>query len=439
MRRQVAAAWVRGERRRRADGPRARAILLWASVSLLGVPGPGPAQDWPQWRGPNRDGRLVGSVAPARWPATLKRAWKVEVGIGHSSPLIVGDAVYVFARQGENEVARRLAAATGKEIWRDSYPAPYEMNPAARGHGKGPKSTPVYADGNLYTLGISGVLSCLDAQTGKARWRHDFASRYKQTSPVFGTAMSPVADRGLVIAHVGGENDGALTAFDAKTGATRWRWAGDGPAYASPIVVTLGGVRQIVTQTQRRCVGVAVDTGTLLWSLPFTTSYDQNSVTPVAAGDRLIFAGMRQPTFAVRVRKNGAAWSAEKVWETRDVTMYMSTPVASGTRLYGMSERRSGQMFCLDVATGKLLWNGEGRMGDNASIWEAGPNVLALTTGADLIVYRKAGDALAEAARYEVADSATWASPAASRGRILVKDETTLASWNLPASLGSAR
>ena len=414
-------------------------IGLWAvsAVSCLSVRA--FAQDWPQWRGPNRDGRLAGSVAPGRWPAKLGPVWKVEVGIGHSSPLVVGEAAYVFTRQGANEVARRLSLVTSREIWRESYPAPYEMNPAARGHGKGPKSTPVYADGSLFTLGISGILSCLDAQTGKVRWRHDFASQHKQTSPVFGTATSPIVDRGLLIAHVGGENDGALTAFDAKTGATRWRWAGDGPAYASPIVVTLGGVRQVVTQTQRRCVGVAADTGKLLWSLPFTTAYDQNSVTPVAARDLLVFAGMRQPTFAVRVRKSGAEWSAEKVWETRDATMYMSTPVFSGTRLYGMSERRSGQMFSIDVATGKLLWSGEGRMGDNASVWEVGPNVLALTTGADLIVYRKTGDALAEAARYDVADSATWASPAFSRGLLLVKDETSLALWTIPTASGPAR
>ena len=329
--------------------------------------------DWPQWRGPNRDGRLTGFVVPARWPGRLARKWKVEVGEGHASPLVVQNSAYIFARANENESTRRLDLATGREIWRDAYPAPYTMNPAAQGHGKGPKSTPVYADGSLYTLGIGGILSCLDAASGRVRWRHDSAARHKQTAPLYGTAMSPLVDRGLLIAHLGGHDDGELTAFEAKTGRVRWRWTEDGPAYASPIVVTLDGVRQIVTQTQKRCVGLAADSGKLLWDLPFTTAFDQNSITPVAAGNRLIFAGMRQPTFAVSVRKTGADWTAHRVWETRDVTMYMSTPVVSGNRLYGLSERRSGQMFCLDVASGKTLWTGEGRLGDNASVWLAGP------------------------------------------------------------------
>jgi outer membrane protein assembly factor BamB len=415
-----------------------RPICLAALALGAGTGTAAYAQDWPQWRGPTRDGNLAASAAPTRWPATLTRGWRVPVGEGHASPLVVGKAVYVFAREGEDEVARRLDLATGREAWRDRYPAPYEMNPAARGHGKGPKSTPAFGDGRLYTFGITGVLSCLDANTGKVVWRHEFSKKHKQTSPLFGTAMSPLLDRGLLIAHVGGQDDGALTAFDARTGAVRWRRTEDGPAYASPIAVTLGGVRQIVTQTEKNCVGIDAATGNLLWSLPFTTAYDQNSITPVAVGDRIVFAGMRQPTFAVRPVRKGSAWEAEKLWQTGDVTMYMSTPVYSGGRLYGFSERRSGQMFVLDAATGKTLWTGEGRQGDNASIWDAGPHLLALTTGADLIVYRKEANALTEAARYTVADSAVWASPALSGGRLLVKDVGTLTLWLLSAPAKAA-
>jgi outer membrane protein assembly factor BamB len=244
--------------------------------------------------------------------------------------------------------------------------------------------------------------------------------------------MSPVVDRGLLIAHVGGHDNGALTAFDAKTGRVRWRWTGDGPAYASPIVVNLGGARQVVTQTQRLCVGVAAETGRLLWSIPFTTPYDQSSVTPVLAGDLLVFGGTRQPTFACRVRRSGAGWTAAKVWEARDVTLYMSTPVASGTRLYGMSERSRGQLFSLDAPTGKVGWTGPGRFAENAALFDAGPVVLVLTTGSELIVFRKNGAALTEAARYEVADSATWASPAFLGRRILIKDATTVVVWEIP-------
>lgn len=414
---------------------RAKMIAGFGLATFCLAPLTAAAQDWPQWRGPNRDGKIPAASAPAKWPEKLERKWRVTVGEGHASPLIVGDAAFVFAREGESEIVRRLELATGRETWRAEYPAPYEMNPAAQGHGKGPKSTPVFADGRLFTFGISGILSAWDAKTGKRIWRRDFGTEHKQTSPTFGTAMSPVVDRGLLIAHVGGQDDGALTAFDVRTGQARWRWTGDGPAYSSPVLVTLGGVRQVVTQTQKQCIGLDAGSGKLLWSVPFTTPYEQNSVTPVAVGgDRIVFAGLQKPTFAAAVKKSGGdAWTAEKLWDAPEAMMYMSTPVLSGNRLYGMSARRSGQMYALDIADGKMLWTGEGRTGENAAVYEAGSFLLALTTGADLIVFRK-GDsgALTEAARYTVAETPTWASPAIAGNRILIKDVNTLALWTIP-------
>jgi outer membrane protein assembly factor BamB len=124
------------------------------------------AQDWPQWRGANRDGVVTGFTAPNTWPDQLKQIWKAPVGVGHSSPLVIGARIYLHSRQAENEVAAAYDLNTGKTIWQNSYPIAYTMNPAAAGHGKGPKSTPVYSNGKLYTLGITGVLSCYDTAKG---------------------------------------------------------------------------------------------------------------------------------------------------------------------------------------------------------------------------------------------------------------------------------
>lgn len=387
--------------------------------------------DWNQWRGPNRDGKLPSFRPPAQWPAQLTQSWKLDVGLGHSSPIVVGQAVYVFAREGEEEVTRRLELGNGKVVWQDRSPAPYEMHPAARGHGPGPKSTPTYAGGRLYTLGISGILSCLDASSGKVLWRHDFKGEFQVTSPLYGAATSPLVDRGLVICHVGGNDSGALTAFDARTGQVRWRWTGDGPAYSSPIAVDLGGVRQIVTQSQKLCIGVAAQDGKLLWSLPFTTAFTQNIFTPVVAGDRIILGGMLKPTFALRVRKEGAEWKPEQVWETTEAAFYMNTPVLSDGRLYGFSQRQSGQLVTLDAATGQVRWTGEARLSTNAQVLDGGAVVLVLTVDADLFVFKKEGATLTQAARYEVAGSPTWATPVVVGRRILVKDLNSLISWEL--------
>lgn len=357
--------------------------------------------------------------------------WRVEVGEGHAGPLVVGNAVYVFARRGEQEVAYRLDRATGRVIWTASYAAPYEMNPAARDHGKGPKATPVYHEGRLVTFGISGILSCLDAQTGKVLWRRDFAREHKATSPLFGTSASPLVLDGRVITHVGGHDDGALAAFDLRTGATVWRWQGDGPGYASPVAATLGGVRQIVTQTQQHIVGVEAGNGRLLWKLPFQTPYVQNIVDAVPLGSDLLCAGLQNPTFRVSFSRSGGTLTPNRVWEQRDATFYMSTPVLLEGRVVGFTDKQRGNLVVVDPASGRLLWSGDGRMGENASLTVAGSRLLVLTTDAVLRVLRLSGSGLSEERRYRVAEKPVWAYPAFSGKHLLVKDLAHLTLWEV--------
>lgn len=386
------------------------------------------AADWPQWRGPARDGVVPGFEAPADWsPAVFVKQWSLPVGEGHASPVVVGDRVYQFARVGEEEVMHCLALADGKLLWRDAYAVPYTMNPAALGHGKGPKATPTVAAGRVFAFGIAGALSAYDATTGKVLWRKTFAGDFPQTSPAFGAAASPLVDGNLVIIHVGGKDQGALTAFDTATGEVRWRWTGDGPGYTSPVIATLGGIRQLVTQSQRRCLALSPADGQLLWEIPFTTNYEQNSVTPLVAGDLVIFGGIGQPTFAVKV----AGTTATRVWETPEITLYMSTPVLAGTRLFGLTNKHKGSLFSLDVATGAVLWKTEGNLGANASLLDLGSTVLVAAVPGDVSVHRKTGDTLTELAKIKVGASPLWAHPALAGNRLLLKDATTLYAYTI--------
>ncbi len=399
-------------------------------VALLGA-ATLPAFDFPQWRGPARDGR-VSVPARAAWPDALRAGWKVKVGAGHASPVVSGDRVFLFSREGEEEVAQSFELATGKRVWRGAYPAPYSMNPAATSHGKGPKSTPVVADGRLYTLGIGGILSCYDATSGHLVWRKEFAGQFKETSPLYGTAMSPVVDGGLLIAHVGGHGDGALTAFDAATGGVRWAWKGDGPGYASPVVGTIGGARQVVTQSQDNLVGLSAEKGEMLWKIPLTTAYEQNAVTPVLAGDLVIYGGLDQPMRAVRVAKKGGAWTPERIWENAEVAAYLSSPVLEGGKLYGFSHRKRGQFFCLDAVTGRTLWLSEGRQAESAAVLAGGGALFLLTTDGAMIVAARDAPAFKPLRTWTVAESATWAHPAVLDGALLVKDVDTLTLWRVP-------
>jgi len=384
------------------------------------------AQEWPQWRGPNRDGIASSFPAPKAWPEKLKLKWKVEIGEGHSSPLVANGRVYLHSRQGEREVVSCLRLEDGQVIWRESYAAPYSVISVAASHGKGVKSTPVIGGGRICTFGISGILSCFDAQTGKSLWRRDF------TAPEYGTAMSPLLDSGLLIAHVGLKGGGALTAFDAQTGAEKWSWKGDGPAYASPIVVELAGIRQVVTQSRGQIIAVSAATGALLWRIPFSTSYDQNAVTPALYRDLLIFSGLQNGILGVRISKRGSAFVAERLWHNKDISMYMSSPVVGGDLVFGFTNRNSGQFFCLDPRSGAVLWTSAGRQGDNAAIIGAGSGLILLTTDASLIVANQSARAYEPLRKYSVASSPTWAHPALLSNGILIKDATTLALWQIP-------
>lgn len=400
-------------------------MLIRTAACLLGFLALASAQEWPQWRGPNRDGVAASISLPKPRPEKFKLQWKVNVGEGYSSPVVAAGKIYVHARQGEREVVSCLRPEDGKMIWQEGYPAPYTVSSAAARHGKGVKSTPVVQDGRLYTLGISGILSCFDAQTGRLQWRKQFSG------PEFGTAMSPMVDRGLLIAYVGFKEGGALAALDAQTGDEKWSWKGDGPAYASPIVADLAGTRQVVTQSRHNIIGVSVATGELLWQIPFATPYEQNIVTPVLYRDLLVFSGIDSGVVAVKLSRRGATFVPETVWRNDDVPMYMSSPVVSGDLLFGFTNRNRGQFFCLDPRSGATLWTSAPRQGDNAAIVDAGSMLLLLTSDAELIVAGKNGKAFEPLQKYTVADSPTWAHPVILKNGILVKDATTLALWQM--------
>ncbi|MBM3242482.1 serine/threonine protein kinase [Candidatus Poribacteria bacterium] len=389
------------------------------------------AQEWPQWRGPKRDGMITEFTAPQVWPDSLKLKWKIPVGTGHSSPVVTDGRIYIHTRQNEEEVVSCLNLENSELLWRKNYPVSYTMNSAATGHGKGPKSTPVLHGGKLYTLGISGILSCFDARTGALKWRKEFSKRFSNTSPLYGTAMSPLVEKGLLIAHLGGHDNGALTAFDVETGNVKWSWEGDGPAYASPIVVELEGTRQIVTQTQNYCVGISAVTGELLWRIPFTTMYDQNIVTPVLYNEMLIFSGVNKGTMAIKVIKKGNDWSTEQIWHNPKVSMYMNSPVLSGDLLFGFSPQRSGHFFCLDVRTGSTLWTSDDQQGENAAILSAEEVLFFLTNNAKLFVVKRNVNGFEPIIQYTVADSPTWAHPVILGNQILIKDASTLARWSV--------
>ena len=395
-------------------------VILIGTASVLG-------QDWPQWRGPDRDGIASGFTAPGQWPAELTQKWRVTVGLGDSTPALVGDRLYVFTRQGEEEVILCLNAANGKELWKDKYTAQAVTGAASR--HPGPRSSPAVADGKAVTLGVGGVVSCLDAGTGKLIWRRD---PFPKIVPRFFAAFSPIIVDGMAIAHLGGQRNGAIIAYDLASGNEKWRWADEGPDYGSPVLVTVGGTKQIATPTERSIVGINVADGKLLWQFPFPPpSRAYNAATPIVGQQMIIITGVGRGTKALRIEKQGSGFAAKELWSSPDLATQFNTPVLKDGLLFGLSNRNN--LFCINAQTGQTAWTGANASGSRGfgAIVGAGSCLIALANDSNLIVYEPDGKAYSEIKRYKVAETETYAHPVIAGNHVFIKDQDSVALWTL--------
>ena len=404
---------------------RLTAIAILATIAAGAIHG--AAQNWLQWRGPDRNGMVASFTAPPSWPDQLQQQWKVEVGLGYATPLVDGAHIYMFSRKGEEEVMSALNAATGETLWETGYPVSFTMNSAAARHGPGPKSTPVLSDGRLFAIGMIGTVTAFDAATGEIVWQHPGSA---DLMPTYTThSFSPLVDRGLVYFHIGGHNQGALTAYDVNTGGVKWSWEGDGPGYGSPILADLGGTRQIITITQGKFVGLDAATGVLLWEYDYPSRNFTNSMTPLLYGQTLIISATSRPVSAIRVEKRNNQWVPELLWENEEATMRMSNGVIVQDMLFSLSTRNSGQYFSIDAKTGETLWLSAPRQAENAAILRAGNLVFSLENDGEMVVFRNNQKAFEPIRRYKLAETDTWTQPTFSGNRVFVKDVSTLTLW----------
>lgn len=325
------------------------------------------AQDWPQWRGPNRDGKAPDFKVPATWPKELTQKWKVTVGDGAASPVLVGDKVFVFSRQDGNEVARCLSITDGKEVWSDKYESLGASGPA-QGFS-GPRSTPAVADGKIVTIGVRGMISCLDAASGKKLWRKDDFKAW----PTFFPSSSPLIRNGVAIAQLGGKENGAIIAYDLATGTEKWRWNGPAPAYASPVLMGVDGATFVVAQTESKLVAVNADDGKLAWELGSTPPPaaadnpggagggpgrgrggrpDNRAPTPAIAGQNIYVAG--RGVRALKLTKDGAGLKSQELWNQADKYIAFSSPTLRGEMLFGLTG--NNELFCLNTKDGSFAW-----------------------------------------------------------------------------------
>lgn len=385
------------------------------------------AQDWPQWRGTNRDGIVKGFITPGSWPPELTMQWSKTIGAGDATPLLVGEHLYLFTRQDDNEVILCLDAGSGDELWRNDYKAAAVTGAASR--HPGPRSTPALSGGKIVTLGATGILSCLDAATGKLIWRKD---PFPGVVPMFFTAMSPVILDGLCIAQLGGAGNGAMIAYDMNSGEERWRWSGEGPDYGSPVLLKTDGVTQIITPTEKSIVGVDLADGKLLWQLPFApVRRAYNAATPIVSGNTVFYGGAGRGTHAVRIEKQGDHFVPTALWDNADLSVQFNTPVLKQNMLFGYSS--SGTFFCIDATNGQTAWSDtvHHERSGFAALLDVGPAIMALPGSSELIFIKPVKDQYTELANMKISDLAIYATPVVAGDRIFIRDEQNITLWKV--------
>jgi outer membrane protein assembly factor BamB len=321
---------------------------------------------------------------------------------------------------------------SGAVKWRKSHAVPFTMGNGGERHGKGPKSSPALADGRLFTMSITGLLSAWDADSGKLLWRSDYSSRFEKGYPYWGASTSPLVDGNRIVVHFGTDDQGALIALDAESGKEIWSHGNDGASYASPILVEIQETRQIVELTMKGLAGVDAESGRLLWEYPYPQiATDQNMITPVYHQGLVLQGGENRGIRCLEPQLNNGAWTVHERWHQKEVALNMSSAVVSGELLYGFSHYGAGRLFCLDIKTGAVLWQGPGRTGENVALLAIPGHIVALVNNGELKIIAASGRRFETVASYHVAESPTWAHPLLLDSGILVKDHQTLTLWSL--------
>jgi len=384
------------------------------------------ADDWPQWLGPTRDNVSPAAIAP--WKDAPPTLWRHPVGEGHSSPVVAGGRVYLHAKVKDRDEEEVIAwdAASGRELWRQVYPrAPFSSI-----FGLGPRATPAVSGEKLYTYGVTGILTCWEAASGKKVWQVDTLKEFNAKNLFFGISCSPLIEGDLLLLNVGGPG-ASIVAFKKETGEVAWKVLDDKASYSSPVALGRGKERQIVFLTQQGLVGVSPADGGLFWKFPLVDKLSESSTTPVLAGDVLIGSSVTYGSAGLKLETREGRPAFSEAWKNPKLTCYISTPVPVGRdHVYMVTGTiippPSATLRCVDAKSGKELWSKPGIGKYHAALLRTtGDRLLMLDDAGGLALLEPDGAEYKELARSKVSGP-TWAHPALAGGRLFLRDDKSL-------------
>ncbi|MFO1511650.1 MAG: PQQ-binding-like beta-propeller repeat protein [Verrucomicrobiota bacterium] len=403
--------------------------FLYAAVAPL-------AADWPQWRGPQRDGQVTGERWPDRLGSNqLQQIWRVELGPSYSGPVVVGDRVFTTETKDKKfEVVTAFDRKSGKQLWQAKWEGALSVPFFAKSNGDWIRATPACDGERLYVAGMRDVLVCLDAKTGAELWRVDFVRKLDAPVPDFGFVCSPLVDGDAVYAQAGA----SVVKLNKRTGEILWRTLQDkggmwGSVFSSPVIATLGGQQQLVVQTREKLAGLALDKGEVLWVQPIEAFRGMNILTPVIHEDILFTSTYGGKTIGFKITQADGKFTVKESW-THKSQGYMSTPVVVNGVAY--EHLKSQRVMAIEIATGRELWTSEQSFGKYWSLVANGDRILALDQRGLLYLFR------ANREKFELLDQSnltkeeTWAHLAVAGDELFVRELNALTAyrWSEPAN-----
>jgi outer membrane protein assembly factor BamB len=383
--------------------------------------------DWIGFRGPNRDGRLTGVKIAADWNQhPPKQIWRHRVGPGWGSFAVVGSHVFTQEQWGDDEVVVCYDAATGEIIWAHKDTARFTEVVA----GPGPRATPTFHEGKLYTQGAAGKLNCLNAATGSVLWARDIVADSGGKVPDWGFAASPLIVQGVVTVFAGGPEGKSVMAYNATNGDIAW-YAGEGQlSYCSLHPTHIGGVEQLVISTDKGLMAFHPTRGDVLWVHPWELDKMARVVQPTILdeADVLLGTGFGFGTRRVHVEKDGDSWAAKEVWTTRAIAPYFNDLVVHGGHLYGF---HGDFLTCVRLSDGKSKWKERG-YGNGQVLFLADQDLLlVLSEEGEVALVEANADEHKELCRFKALEGKTWNHPVIAHGMLFVRNGAEAACYQL--------
>jgi len=391
------------------------------------------AGDWPEWRGPARDGHAAADeIAPASLPREPNFAWRLDIGGGFSSPVVAGGKLVYLDGQAGKEVAHLVDVKTGKELWRTPYADMYQDE-----WGQGPRSTPIMDGDCIYVQSCNGEFRCLNLADGKLLWGvsfdKDFGVPFLGSRGGEGTASrrgnngTGVIDGDRVFVPVGSTKGASLVAFDKRSGKVLWKSQNDEAAYSSLMVGTLAGVRQVIYFSADALMGIKTEDGKLLWRVPLRTDAKRHAATPLLFGDSVIVNSHTIGLRCFKIASEAGGLQATPAWANKDLKIKHFHPVLVGSNLY--SQGAGANLVCVDATNGNLLWSQDGFGERFGALVAVGERLIGISDRGQLILFAADKTKYSELGRLQACGK-TWNSPAWAGGRLFLREGLT-SGWKL--------